>query len=500
MRKASLFALFFLSSIHLIYGQVGSNILDEQLSIAYTEIRSDKAVKLISNKLGYSFSYDATLLRKRLVYLDSNSSTLRKLLYSIFEDSTINIAVHKRQILIYRNQFIQQKNPCDDGFLFTGKILDERLFEPVPYAAIKIDQYNQHTVANEDGIFAFNIPCKVDKLKVEIYALGYSKESQVVNVSNEPLNIFLPPTIISLQEVIIRSVEPEIVINKCLELIQENYTESPTNGVAFFRETVHKNDSLVGVSEAIFELYKEPYLSSKKDKLKLLKGRKFINRSQLDTVDFKLKGSLNSCLMLDVVKNLPSFLASGNFDIYDYKFDDILNYNDKLVYKIDFAPKEGIREFYYQGSLYIDEGNYALHAVEFQIDPSLLYLARSEMVFKKSNRLRTKPLRATYSIQYQEVGARLTLSYVRMDLDMRVRQRGKLFGARYTSSAEMVINKVDVNNSVQINRQEVFSLDKIFLDQPMVFDLNFWKGFDFLPLDKPLLQAVHALEELLNKY
>lgn len=482
-----------------MHGQVSSSILDEPISVDYGEVRSDKAVKLISNELGFGFSYDASLLRKRLVNISSENSTLRELLNDIFEDPSITIVVHRKQILIYKSQFAEQYNPCERGFLYSGKILDERSVEPIPYAAIKIEQYDLHTVANDDGIFAFNLPCRVDSLKIEIYSLGYLKEIHLVPVSDKPLNIFLSPTFIALQEVIIRSVEPEIVINKCLERIQENYCESPAKAVAFFRETVQKNDSLVGLSEAIFDLYKESYVSSKKDKLKLVKGRKLINRTQLDTVDFKMKGSLNSCLLLDVVKNLPSFLAEGSFSVYDYKFDDILDYNDKLVYKIDFAPKEGSSDYYYQGSLYIDEGNYALHAVEFQVDPSLLHLARSEMVFKKSNRLRTKPLKATYKIQYQEVGERLMLSYVRMNVDMRVRLRGKLFGARYKSSAEMVINKADVNNSQQIDRQEVFNLDKIFLEQPIVYDLNFWKGFDFLPLDKPLLQAVYALEGLLKE-
>ncbi|MFY0652005.1 MAG: carboxypeptidase-like regulatory domain-containing protein [Cyclobacteriaceae bacterium] len=473
-------------------------VLDSAVSINLKNVRSDRAVKLLSNRLGYGFSYDATLLVKKQIDVSSSQQKVRNILYQIFGDTSLHISTHNRQILIARKYLHYAPQPCEGEAVISGTIYDNLTDEPIPFTALNLESLNRYTVANYDGIFVFKVPCDVDSIEIETHALGYINLKKNISVKNGQLSIFLEPSVIALREVIVRSVDPVFVVNQSLDKRDENYLSRKTAAKVFFRETIQKNEGLVGLSEAVFQLQKESYSNSKSDRLKLIKGRKYIDATKLDTIDFKLKASLSSCLRLDVVKNLPSFYHEDLSDIYDLSYTDVLIYNDRLVYKIDFTPKEGVNEYYHSGSLYIDENDYSLIATEFVVDKKMLHRARSEIIIRKSRKVKSKLKSAKYTVHYMEIDGKYFLSYVRMEIAMRVRLTKRIRGSSYISIAEMVVNQVDNGEIDRIERHEAFKTDKIFMEEPMSYDLDFWKGYDFFPLDIPLYQSINALESILK--
>ena len=494
-----LLAILIVFNATLCVGQSDQGILERVVAVDFIGVKNNRAVKILSDQLNYGFSYDASLLPNKNLNFASSNLTVRQVLYKIFDDDRLNVAVHNSQFLISKNYYVVENNPCEEQKIFLGRILDNVTLEPLSYAAVKVSGLERHTVANFEGNFMLSLPCDHDSVSLEFYALGYRKSINTVLVSNKRHNFFLESAAIPLQEVIIRSVEPELVLKKCLERIADNYVTTPANATAFFREATSDNDELSGISEAIFELYKAPYNRPKIDRLKLLKGRKLVNSSQADTIKFRIKGSIESCLKLDVIKNIPTFMLPEYKHAYTYKFVDVLEYNNTQVYQIDFTPKPGVTAQYFEGSLFIDENSFALVAIDFRVKPNLISRATKEMVIKKSKKHVTHPVSARYLVQYQGVEGKRFLSYVQMNLEMKVREKGKLFGRKYETTDELVVNSVSQRDKERIERKELFDPSEILLDQSITYDVNFWKGYDFFPLDQPLYRAVQTLEALLKE-
>ena len=71
---------------------------------------------------------------------------------------------------------------------------------------------------------------------------------------------------------------------------------------AFYRETIKRRNRNVSLTEAVVNLYKQPYTNKSKDIVALNKARKSTDYRRLDTVTVKLQGGPYSTLYLDIMK------------------------------------------------------------------------------------------------------------------------------------------------------------------------------------------------------
>lgn len=82
---------------------------------------------------------------------------------------------------------------------------------------------------------------------------------------------------------------------------RSNYSQHPIYLTTFYREGVERKKGLVGLTEAVFKVYKASYHSNAlADQVKLLKMRRISNEQEKDTLITKEVGYLLlPCLGLD---------------------------------------------------------------------------------------------------------------------------------------------------------------------------------------------------------
>ncbi|MGL1885191.1 MAG: hypothetical protein OCD76_01655 [Reichenbachiella sp.] len=480
--------LFFL---HLGDAICQSIDLDQPIVAHFDNIRNDKAIRQVLGQYSQSYSYDAYLIQKRKVSIDSDSLSIRQLLQFLFNDSSLVISSVRNQIIIYKPVFEQSIN-CTGHKKVQGKVYNSVTNEPVPYAPIRYAGGTKFTVTSISGDFAMNIPCNQVEVPLEIHALGYYTKIDTIDAQSPSL-VVIKPASKTLREVIIRSVTPELALRKSLNEIPENFTTERTIANSFFREIIYKDEELDAISEAILEVYKGGYGENRKAKVSLIKGRKLVSPHYNDTINFKLKGSLNSCLQLDIVSNLPRFYSLESFQSYNYAYVDLVEYGDDLVHQIDFEPKSTNQEDFYKGSLYFDEQNFSLRAASFVVYPKLMNRAAKTLVKKKSRKLKIKPKSVQYKVQYRNVSDKLYLSYVIMEIKFKIIDKRSKSNYMYTSQSELVVNHITPSNE-RLPNSESFLTNKVFLDQSVNYDLSFWKDIDFLPVDMKLYDAIKELE------
>lgn len=174
--------------------------------------------------------------------------------------------------------------------------------------------------------------------------LGYVGQTVEASALEGRSNVLsLEPKVISLQEVLIRLVEPKKLLREMIEHRDRNCSTSPVYLTTFYREGVQLKNKFQSLTEAVFKVYKSPTMEpGQKDQVKLLKMSKIDNREQTDSVLAKISSGVEACLQLDIMKNLPDFLLleSGE-ELYTYTSGDIVSVDDRTANVVYFEQKRG---------------------------------------------------------------------------------------------------------------------------------------------------------------
>lgn len=482
-----------------LYGQ-NTSILESPISVSIKNTQAKKAIKKLTNSIGYNFSYDASLLKNTKVELVEESITPRKALHKIFGDSTLIIKEIDQNILIYKNTIRPSNQHISNKVQeqVIGRVLDAQTLLPIPYASVRTATNDYFTSTNQDGVFNISFNQK-DSVQLIVSSISYIPVEKSIRPNlDEPITILLKPTVLTLREVIIRSVSPELILETSLKNISKNFPSRPSSAKGFFREVIYIEDKPAALSEACIELYKQSYKNIKKDRLKLVRGRKLKNKYISDTLTLKLKGSLQSCLDLDIVKNQPHFFSPNHLG-YDYTYHDVLPYDGALVYKINFKSNGLNPNDLYNGSLYIDESTKTLRSVEFEIPSKNLQKAETILISKKTRKTKVKFVKANYLINYQLIDSLTYLNYVRLESNFKIGKKGSFRMTNYTIRAELAINEVDFESPEDISISESSVTKKVLFDLPMDYDHNYWSGYNFLPLDIYLFDALKTLDNQIDK-
>ena len=118
-----------------------------------------------------------------------------------------------------------------------------------------------------------------------------------------------------------------------------------------FVKEFKKRNKNASLAEAVVKIYKEPYSTSKRDAVELVKSRKNTNYSRLDTLAVKLQGGPYSALYSDIVKYQDYIFDEELFDYYNFSFGNSTQINDRQVYVVNFEQQPNIVTPLYRGKL-----------------------------------------------------------------------------------------------------------------------------------------------------
>ena len=102
-----------------------------------------------------------------------------------------------------------------------------------------------------------------------------------------------------------RIVNPLRLLRDMKENIRKNYPQSPAYLTTFYREGIERKNKFVGLTEAVFKIYKSAYKPNPApDQVKLLKMRRIISQQEKDTIIARMKSGINASLSLDLIKRI----------------------------------------------------------------------------------------------------------------------------------------------------------------------------------------------------
>jgi hypothetical protein len=480
-----------------------SGILQQPFTFQKTTFTVNEAFSEITLRTGYSFLYNSAVIK---IGNESRTSTqttcIEEALNALLRDTTLGYTVIDKYIVISKkrqNQPNYTTHPADNILVLRGTIVDSHNSQPLPYASIAIINDNISIIANEEGSFALKIPLRLSQAEVYVSCLGYHPlKIAIPPLGDSPVTFPLQRDVVSLQEVIIRNPDPLSLIKSAIHKISLNYSTTACNMTGFYREVIRKNNDYQMVSEAALDLYKSSYSQAvNDDRIRLLKSRKLVNYKNLDTLMVKIKAGLNTCIMLDIAKNIPDFLDERYLSEYTYGIPDMVKYNDELSFVIPFQQRENIAGPHFCGEIFINANNLAILGANFEINPSQLDNIADQITTYKKRKYILTPQKIGYKVSYRPLNGRYYLHHTRFEIAFKVRRRHHLFSKSYHVISEMATSNIDTLDVKKIPKNEACPVNAIFSEVVGKYDENFWGKENIIQPELPLEQAMMKISERL---
>jgi hypothetical protein len=423
---------------------------------------------------------------------------------------TINKPLRIKQIFWVILLVLQGITPCLSAttsikvhFIeYKGKVVDSRNGSPIASAYLAVVGTNISTITNNDGEFSLKVPDDITNAMVTISYLGYqSKTLPLDSFKNENTLIELAETVEELSEIsIFSSKDAKGLIEIMLKKRNENYMNEQTQMTAFYRETIKKGRRNVSLSEAVVKIYKQPYSSSKRDDIAIIKARKKTDYERLDTLALKLRGGPFNTIYLDVMK-YPEFLFKPDeLDIYEFSFDNPTKINNRYLYVVDFSEKDHSSPWYY-GKLFVDAETNTLVKATYKLNVDNRNAASNLFVKKKPAGARVYPVNVDYKIDYRERNGKWFYGYGNAQLEFVVNWKNKLFNSRYTINGEMAVTDWEIDLEGKTKKDKTFiSPSVVMVDDVSGFsDTDFWGDTNIIEPEKSIQNAIEKIQRQLEK-
>ena len=390
------------------------------------------------------------------------------------------------------------KNDSSSFKYFKGTILDSKSKNELTFASITVSGSNISTISNSEGDFLIKIPIDRQDASLIISFLGYKdKVISIKDLKQEKNLLYLEPIIILLKEVVVNVIDANKLFSNVLNNRSKNYGDSSIKMVGFYRESIKKRRTYVSVLESIVDIEKIPFSSGVQDQVDILKGRKNVDYTKLDTINFKLEGGLFTALFIDLIKDPSNIFSENVFDLYNFRFEDITQINDKQVLIISFKQKSSLEDPdpLYSGKLFIDAKSLAIISATFQLNVENRIKAGLIFTRKKPKGLDIYPTEVNYQIDYRQQNNKWIFSYSRGDITFKLNWNKWIFNTTYNTTFELVnTDWKNQDSRAQINTQRlspyVIMSDKI----PNAVDLEFWGQYNIIEPEKSIESAIKKIK------
>lgn len=385
---------------------------------------------------------------------------------------------------------------------FKGKVVDSKNGDPIASAYLSVNGTNISTITNNEGEFSLKVPEDITTAMVTVSYLGY--QSKIL-----PLNYFKKEnTLIELVESVEELSEISIFSSKdarglVLDMLKKkdvNYLNDQILMTAFYRETIKKRRRNVSLSEAVVKIYKQPYTSSKRDEISIVKARKKTDYERLDTLALKLRGGPFNTIYLDVMK-YPEFLFNKDeIDIYEFTFDKPTKINNRYLYVVDFVEKDQRSPWYY-GKLFVDAETHTLIKATYKLNVENRNAATNLFVKKKPAGARVYPVNVEYRVDYRERNGKWFYGYGNAQLEFVVNWKNKLFNSRYTINGEMAVTDWEPDSDEKSKRKKnLIGPSVVMVDDVSGFsDPDFWGDNNIIEPEKSIENAIEKIQRQIDK-
>jgi hypothetical protein len=381
---------------------------------------------------------------------------------------------------------------------FKGTILDSKTKNELTFASITVSGSNISTISNSEGDFLIKIPIDRQDASLIISFLGYKdKIISIKDLKQEKNLLYLEPINVQLKDVVVNGIDADKLFSNVLNNRSKNYGDSAIQMIGFYREAIKKRRTYVSVLESIVDIEKMPFSTGVQDQVNILKGRKNVDYTKLDTINFKLEGGLYTALFIDLIKDPSNIFSENVFDLYNFRFEDITQINDKQVLIISFKQKPSLEDPdpLYSGKLFIDAKSLAIISATFQLNVENRIKAGLIFTRKKPKGLDIYPTEVNYQVDYRQQNNKWIFSYSRGDITFKLNWDKWIFNTSYNTTFELVnTNWENLDSQAQLNTQKlspyVIMSDRI----PNSADINFWGEYNIIEPEKSIESAIKKIK------
>jgi len=286
-----------------------------------------------------------------------------------------------------------------------GKVIDSKTSEPVPYATVRLKNYQVGVISNAEGDFRILNNPRFKSDSIIVSCIGYQRLSVAFSglKTSGMNNLKLVPDIYVLNEVRInarkkRRLSPAIIVARALRNIKNNNPFSPFSYVSYYRDYQKDSINYFNLNEAIIQTLDMGFAyPSDSNRYRLLDFKKNIDFTRInitpyydlpetDHSDVSFKRIPHAVVGDQYGNELFILLvhdAIRNFDKRSFSFIDTLNQDfiknhwfsnpsgihegNTLLYKIDFIAKRQITgdNIQMKGSIFIQPDDYSIHKLEY---------------------------------------------------------------------------------------------------------------------------------------
>ncbi len=385
---------------------------------------------------------------------------------------------------------------------YSGKVVDKDTGNPLIFSTISIEGTNIATVTNSEGEFRIKIPADEAGINIMVSYIGYKQRViPISDLSKRKNKIQLEVHSVSLAEINVFPKDAELLIRAVISRRKENYMQSASLMTAFYRETIKKRRAYASLSEAVLQIYKQPYKSLNSDHVKLLKTRKSADYNKIDTLVLKLMGGPFNTLILDIMKNPNMILTYDAIEQYNFSFDNITKIDNRLIYVLSFRQKDWIQEPLFYGKLYIDSESLAVTRASFNTNTEFKDQVSRMFIKKKPADAKVYITNASYMVNYREKDGEWYYGYSRGELTFKIKWDKKLFNTIYVTQFELAVTDWEKAESKSpIRPRDRMRMDVIMRDEASGFgDKNFWGAYNVIEPEKPIENAIKKIQKNLDK-
>lgn len=396
----------------------------------------------------------------------------------------------------------QNENNQDNFTVYKGKVVDAKSLSALVFATVAIEGTNIATVTNVEGKFSLKVPNNTESKQLKVAFIGYeSLTTQFSELKPDKNNVLkLNPVSVAITEIKVFPNDPVALIGKVLSMRSKNYMNEDVLMTAFYRETIQKRKTYVGLSEAVVQVRKASYTGHRGDQIKLFKGRKNSDTKKLDTLLFKLQGGPHSTLALDIVKDPYMILDNEVIEMYDYKIANITRIDEKLNYILEFKQKPHVTQPLFYGKIFIDADNYAISSVQFSLNTENRFEASNMFIKKKPIGVNVYPESASYIVNYRENNGKWQYNYSRGEVTFKVKWKKKLLNTTYTTMVEMASTNWELAKDKPFKASDRLKMNVVMSDAILGFaDTDFWGEYNIIEPEQSIEVAIKKIKKKISK-
>lgn len=392
--------------------------------------------------------------------------------------------------------------------IISGIVIEVMTKKPLPFANIFLKKQLIGTITNEEGKFDLYFSQEITNDTLLVSFIGYKHQLIAANSIKSPLNIFLEPSVMDLNEVVVRPLPPTYYIKLAMSKIKENYPDKAFETEAYYREKFLENKNVIACNEGVFKTFYPNYQDTMKNQHQLLLFRKtektneieFMKKKRMrmevkekkksiDTSEHKNMGSdivssfggPETILKFgDLTEGNNNFLDSTEFKNYKYSFAKSTTYDNKELMVIDFKSKGKVEHQRQEGKIYLDIATNAIVKIE-QADEVVIPLLIRPLLFLYGVGIENPTLKG--QTEYQQLNGKWYPKNIQFNLETNLTNK-KLFAPNEHSHFDLegifTVNKVRIQNVSPIDSSKIFNPSKKMEEQVHNDSKLTWEGINII--------------------